>query len=151
LVLFPFLCHFQNTHSEVGVQNDHINDPTLTNEEPYMETTSSEPTRLNKEEDGVYDISESAHQRSTILRLRHMPMNHGNEPKTLALDSATKDLIRIQTLHRKVTEKKESIFIQRQNNPSDAFTTSLESTKDEFSDSIMATLKSGVSPKPAIT
>ncbi|KAG2395055.1 Aspartyl protease family protein [Vigna angularis] len=129
------------TYTEVDYQNDHTNDPTLTNVESYTKATSSEPTSLNKEEDGVDDISENAHQRSTILRLRRRPMNHGNEPKTLALNLATRDLVRIQTLHRKVTEKKESVSIQQQNSLSNAFIASLESTKDDFSGSIMATLK----------
>jgi len=145
LVLFSIFCVTFKTCTEVDAQNDYTNDPTLTKKESYMKATSSEPTRLNKEEDGVYDMSENPHKRSTMLRLRRRPMNHGNDPKTHALDSAIRDLVRIQTLHRNVTEKKESIFIQQQSNPSNAFIASLESTKDEFSGSIMATLKSGAS------
>nr|KYP38769.1 Aspartic proteinase nepenthesin-2 [Cajanus cajan] len=68
-----------------------------------------------------------------------------------------RDLIRIQTLHRKVIEKKytnsisryqevkESITIQKQNNPANDVLESMESSKDEFSGNIMATLESGAS------
>ncbi|CAJ1960669.1 unnamed protein product [Sphenostylis stenocarpa] len=144
LVLFTVFCVTFKTYAEVDAPNDHNNDPTLTNEEFHMKAKSSEPTRLN-EEDEDYDISANPHRRSTKLHLRRRPMNHGDVPKTHALDSAIRDLIRIQTLHRKVTEKKESITIQQQKNPSNALIASLESSKGEFSGNIMATLKSGAS------
>ncbi|RDY07950.1 Aspartyl protease family protein 2, partial [Mucuna pruriens] len=148
------------TYTEVDAQNDHNNDPSLTNKEFYKKAKSSESIILNEEEDGDGAISPKPHKRSTKLQLKRRPINHGNEPKTHALDSAIRDLDRIQSLHRKVMEKKDtnsimsrhqevnekkSIAIQQQNNPTNAFVASLESSKNDFSGNIMATLKSGAS------
>ncbi|RZC08987.1 Protein ASPARTIC PROTEASE IN GUARD CELL 1 [Glycine soja] len=150
LVLLSIFSATFKAYGEVGAQNDHNNDPTLTNKEFYRKAKSSKSTGLNKEEDEDGVISAKLH-------LRHRAMNHGNEPKTNVLDSAIRDLVRIQTLHRKVIEKmntnsmsrkqevKESITIQQQNNIANAFVASLESSKDEFSGNIIATLEFGAS------
>lgn len=143
LILLSVFSATFKAYTEVDAQND----PTLTNEEFYKKAKSSESTRLNKE-DGDGAISAKLH-------LRQRPINHRNEPKIL--DSAIRDLVRIHTLHRKVIEKKntnsmsrkqevkESITIQQQNNLANDFVASLESSKDEFSGNIMATLESGAS------
>ncbi|KHN24691.1 Aspartic proteinase nepenthesin-2 [Glycine soja] len=157
LVLLSIFCVTFKPYTEDDDQNYHNNDPTLTNKEFYKGAKSSESTRLNKEEDGDDATSAKPDKRSAKLQLRRRPINHGNEPKTHALDSAIRDLVRIQTLHRKIIEKKdtksmsrkqevkESITIQQQNNLANAFVASLESSKGEFSGNIMATLESGAS------
>ncbi|KAK7305583.1 hypothetical protein VNO77_43489 [Canavalia gladiata] len=106
---------------------------------------SSESATLNKEEYGDVAISAKPHQRSEKLHLKR-------RPKTHALDSTIRDLIRIQILHRKILEKnninsmsrlqeaKEQL--QQQNKPTNA---SAESCNDKFSGMVMATLESGAS------
>ena len=150
LVLLPSFSATFKAYTEVDAQNDHNNDPTLSNKEFYKKAKILESSGLNKEEDGDGVISAKLH-------LRHRPMNHGNEPKTQVLDSTIRDLVRIQTLHRKDIEKrntnnmskkkevKESITIQQQNNLANAFVAPLESSKYEFSGNIITTLESGAS------
>ncbi|KAK7387322.1 hypothetical protein VNO78_28040 [Psophocarpus tetragonolobus] len=157
-LVLVFLSIFSVTfkaYTEVNLQNDHNhhNDPTLIIKEFHKKATSSESIKLKEENEGGV-VSAKPQKR---LHLKHRPINHGNEPKTHALDSAIWDLVRIQTLHRKVIEGKDiksmsrkkevkgGIIIQEQNNQANAFVASLESSKNEFSGNIMVTLKSGAS------
>ncbi|XP_027337516.1 protein ASPARTIC PROTEASE IN GUARD CELL 1-like [Abrus precatorius] len=173
-LILVFLAIFSinfKAYTEVDDQNDHNNDPPLTNSEytnclnfdalPCLNSCcdkkakSSEPTRLNKEEDKDDAISTKPHRRSVKLHLKRRPIKDRNEPKTHVLDSTIKDLVRIQTLHRKVLVKnninnmsrvkevKEQL--QQQIKPVNASVESLESSEDEFSGKIMATLESGAS------
>ncbi|KAL2333113.1 hypothetical protein Fmac_014326 [Flemingia macrophylla] len=147
LVVLSIFCVIFKAYTEVNSQNDGSNDPTLTNREFHKEDRSSEPTRKTKEEDGNGAISAKLH-------LRKRPINHGYEPKTHILDSAMRDLVRIQTLRRKVIEKKYTNSVSRKEevkerknikNPANDFLQSFKSSKDEFSGNIMATLESGAS------
>ncbi|KAK7290311.1 hypothetical protein RIF29_04630 [Crotalaria pallida] len=88
------------------------------------------------------------HKLSTKLHLKRLwrSVKQGNEPKTNVLDSAMRDLVRIQILHRRITEKKNNTTSTLQQYKADiASVARQESFKDEFSGKLMATLVSGAS------
>ena len=162
-------------YTDVDDQSDHNNNPALTIPEfsncmsfnaitssrssgCNKKAKSSESTgqaTLNKEEDGDPAISSLRHKRSAKLHLKRRSRRPGNEPKTYMVHSTMKDLVRIQTLHRRVIEKKNINSMSRvqevkeqprnQYKPAVASVALVESSKDEFSGNIMATLESGAS------
>ncbi|XP_004500468.1 aspartyl protease family protein 2-like [Cicer arietinum] len=130
LVLISIISLTFKAYIEVENQNGHNNDPILTSSE-FLK-----PESIEKQQDEDASTSEKLH-------LMRLPFRHGNEPRKHVLDSTIKDLVRIQTLHRKVIEKKNTNIMPREK---DVVLASLKSSKDEFSgNNMMATLVSGAS------
>ncbi|GAA0185779.1 aspartic protease [Lithospermum erythrorhizon] len=95
------------------------------------------------EEDVVMNIPSSVK-----LPLKHRSFDQETNPKDHFLESTTRDLLRIQTLHRRITEKKNQNPISRnkQNHQNSApAPLSPASSPPVFSGQLMATLASGVS------
>ncbi|KAM1016377.1 hypothetical protein PS2_045543 [Malus domestica] len=95
------------------------------------------------------------HKQTMKLHLRHRSQNKQSERKSSVIESTVRDLVRIQTLHTRIVEKKNQNTFSRlqkdkkpkhhQSNPVVAPAASPESYTNELSGQLQATLKSGVS------
>ncbi|KAL5791695.1 hypothetical protein ACOSP7_000289 [Xanthoceras sorbifolium] len=109
---------------------------------------------VNDQEGETGDIS-SVGKRTVKLHLKRRSRNQEAEPKQSVIESTSKDFMRIQTLDRRIIEKKNQNTISRLNkdNGKSAKTikqfvapaTPPESYGSEVSGQLMATLESGVS------
>ncbi|KAK7300164.1 hypothetical protein RJT34_11000 [Clitoria ternatea] len=126
----------------------------------------SEPTMASNEgfdddddgeaEEGEAFLAANPHKQSMKLHLKHRSVGKDVEPKKSVIDSTARDLTRIQTLHRRVIEKKNQNTISRlqksQEKPKQpsykpvvAPAASPEYLPGEYSNQLVATLESGVS------
>ncbi|KHN35897.1 Aspartic proteinase nepenthesin-2 [Glycine soja] len=64
-------------------------------------------------EEGEAFVAAKQHKQSVKLNLRHHSVSKDSEPKRSVADSTVRDLKRIQTLHRRVIEKKNQNTISR--------------------------------------
>ncbi|KAK7387016.1 hypothetical protein VNO78_27468 [Psophocarpus tetragonolobus] len=110
--------------------------------------TSNEDT---DDKEGEAFVATNQHKQSVKLNLRHHSVSKDSEPKKSMVDSTVRDLKRIQTLHRRVIEKKNQNTISRLEKAQEQ---SKKSYKQEvapaaapeyFSGQLVATLESGVS------
>ncbi|PQQ02877.1 protein ASPARTIC PROTEASE IN GUARD CELL 1 [Prunus yedoensis var. nudiflora] len=121
-----------------------------------MKKAVSDNEESDEEEDEVADDSMTKmkpHKQSVKLHLRHRSQNRESERKSSVIESTVRDLVRIQTLHTRIVEKKNQNTISRlqkdkkvhEFKPVIAPAASLESYTSELSGQLQATLKSGVS------
>ncbi|KAI4308117.1 hypothetical protein L6164_031223 [Bauhinia variegata] len=64
-------------------------------------------------EEGESFLAAEPHKQSVKLHLKHRPLSKDAEPKTSMIDDTVRDLTRIQTLHRRLIEKKNQNTISR--------------------------------------
>ncbi|KAJ7960647.1 aspartyl protease family protein 2 [Quillaja saponaria] len=118
----------------------------------------SEATMTSNEEiDGDEEafVAAKAHKQSVKLHLKHRSVSQQTEPKQSVVDFTLRDLIRVQTLHRRLIEKKNQNTISRLQEDNEklkqhykqvvAPAASPESYPSGVSSQLMATLASGVS------
>ncbi|KAL6286969.1 hypothetical protein ACE6H2_011359 [Prunus campanulata] len=121
-----------------------------------MEKAVSDNEESEDDEDEVADDSMTKmkpHKQSVKLHLRHRSQNRESERKSSVIESTVRDLVRIQTLHTRIVEKKNQNTISRlqkdkkvlEFKPVIAPAASPESYTSELSGQLQATLKSGVS------
>ncbi|KAH0983746.1 hypothetical protein GBA52_010923 [Prunus armeniaca] len=121
-----------------------------------MEKAVSDNEESDDEDDEVVDDSMTKigpHKQSVKLHLRHRSLNRVSERKSSVIESTVRDLVRIQTLHTRIVEKKNQNTISRlqkdkkvhEFKPVVAPAASPESYTSELSGQLQATLKSGVS------
>ncbi|GLT26285.1 hypothetical protein SLA2020_013660 [Shorea laevis] len=113
---------------------------------------AQEDAYLSDDGDEMYgDGTESAKPPKEMvkLHLKRRSVDHGNEPKKSVVESTMRDLSRIQTLHRRVVEKKNQNTISRlskdRKQQSVAPAAAPESYTSGFPGQMVATLESGVS------
>ncbi|CAK9176441.1 unnamed protein product [Ilex paraguariensis] len=114
-------------------------------------------TIRTEEDDLDEEIAEPTkpHQPAVKLHLKHRSAGQTTEAKASVMESTARDLTRFQTLHKRITEKKNQNIISRLKkeneqsgrlyNPSISPAASPESYTDGYSGQLMATLESGVS------
>ncbi|XP_028751955.1 aspartyl protease family protein 2-like [Neltuma alba] len=109
----------------------------------------------DEEDDGKVFHSLNPNMESVKLHLRHQSRSKHAEPKKSLVDSTARDLIRIQTVHKRVTEKKNQNSLSRlqksQNQPQQpqnpvemAAASPPEYISSGYSNQMVATLGSGV-------
>ncbi|XP_047336330.1 aspartyl protease family protein 2-like [Impatiens glandulifera] len=101
----------------------------------------SNPEKSESNPDGIKQAP------SVKLQLNHRRRNPDMNPKDSVFESTSRDLVRIQTLHKRIVEKKNQNSSSRQKkyNSPPSPSSSPDSSKSEFSGQLMATLESGVS------
>lgn len=110
---------------------------------------SSEETDV-EDEKGETFLSANPKKQPLKLHLKHISMNNDIEPKKSVIDFTTRDLTRIQTLHTRVTEKKnQNTFSRLQKTTKQSYKPAAVapavSASPEYSSQLVATLESGVS------
>ncbi|KAJ7965060.1 aspartyl protease family protein 2 [Quillaja saponaria] len=100
-------------------------------------------------------VAAKPNKQSVKLHLKHRSVNQQTEPKKSVVDFTLRDLTRVQTLHRRVIEKKNQNTISRLQKDKEkskqhykqvvAPAASPESYPSGFSSQLVATLESGVS------
>ncbi|KAK7304987.1 hypothetical protein VNO77_42884 [Canavalia gladiata] len=107
-------------------------------------------------EEGEAFLAAKYHKQFVKFHLKHHPVSKDAEPKKSMVDSTVRDLARIQTLHRRVIEKKNQNTISRlqkaqeqskksYNKPVAAPAAPPEYFSGDYSGQLVATLESGVS------
>ncbi|KAG4921006.1 hypothetical protein AAZX31_18G104600 [Glycine max] len=105
-------------------------------------------------EEGEAFVAAKQHKQSVKLNLRHHSVSKDSEPKRSVADSTVRDLKRIQTLHRRVIEKKNQNTISRLEKAPEQSKKSYKlaaaaaapaAPPEYFSGQLVATLESGVS------
>ncbi|GLT61025.1 hypothetical protein SLA2020_337610 [Shorea laevis] len=112
--------------------------------ESTMQATTNEEEDSD-DEDG--DVIVSPLKQSVKFHLKHNPLRQQTDPKDSAVEFTGKDLTRIQTLHTRITEKKNQNTISRLNKEKSgivATAASPESYAGGSSGQLTATLESGV-------
>lgn len=120
--------------------------------------TPEEETDDTDEEEGKASLAAKPHKQSVKLNLKHRPVS---EPRKSVIDFTARDLTRIQTLHRRVVEKKNQNTISRLQKaqdklkqpyrlnvspaPAPAPAPTPEYFANRYSSQLVATLESGVS------
>jgi hypothetical protein len=100
------------------------------------------------DEDGDAVVSAEPLKQSVKLHLKHNPLRQQTDSKNSAVEFAVKDLTRIQTLHTRITEKKNQNTISRLKKEKSVVAPALSPESDaggNLGQLLMATLESGVS------
>ncbi|KAL3502618.1 hypothetical protein ACH5RR_037067 [Cinchona calisaya] len=122
-----------------------------------MESLATDKNFYNEEEeeeedDDVIELAKQ-HKPTVKLHLKHRSAGQEAKGKDSVLESTTRDLIRIQTMHTRIVEKKNQNFISRlkkdagksQNHYRRPLVAPTASPAPQISGQLMATLASGVS------
>ncbi|KAL5573086.1 hypothetical protein UlMin_022683 [Ulmus minor] len=115
-------------------------------------TSSKIPESENQEEEQVNvdsHLSMKLHKQPVKLNLKRKSPNGETEPKKSVKDSTIRDLTRIQTLHRRMIEKKNQNTVSRltnpgKNHPKEQIAPAISPAAGEYPGQLMATLESGV-------
>ncbi|XP_027368571.1 aspartyl protease family protein 2-like [Abrus precatorius] len=117
--------------------------PTMTSNEEIDDDDDGEG------EEGEAFLAANPHKQSVKLHLKHRSASKDAEPKKSVIDFTVRDLTRIQTLHRRVIEKKNQNTVSRlqekKSKPVIAPAASPEYFGSGVSSQLVATLESGVS------
>ncbi|CAL0307443.1 unnamed protein product [Lupinus luteus] len=120
--------------------------------------SNSQEFGLSNDDNGGEDeafVAEKPQKQHVKLHLKHRPVSKDIEPKKSVIDFTAKDLIRVQSLHRRVIEKKNQNTISRlrkaKEQPKQSYkpvvapAASPEYFSSGYSSQLVATLESGVS------
>lgn len=107
-----------------------------------LSSSASSDCGFGEEEDVVVSMSIPS---SVKVPLKHRSHGQKTNPKDHFLESTTRDLLRIQTLHTRITTKKNQNPISRKNQNLRKSIPAPVASPEVFSGQLMATLASGVS------
>ncbi|KAF5732505.1 hypothetical protein HS088_TW17G00032 [Tripterygium wilfordii] len=116
-------------------------------------TSLSKEDNVNEETDRENAISEESNKQTVRLHLKHRPIGKKSEAKGSVAESTVRDLTRIETLHTRITEKKNQNTISRlkkgmkqpEKDIKRVVAPAGSPERSGFSGQLMATLGSGVS------